>query len=120
MSATSNPNPCGERVRRLAHELETLSPILVAEDRTFNAQRVGGTGELQIMIREADHEYYLFAVNPTHGVRQAEYQIEGLMPITGVEAVAGPQSLTVVPDGRLHLELGPLGAGVYRLLVAGV
>lgn len=114
------PKPLWREVRRLAHELETLSPILVAEDRTFNAQRVGGTGELQIMIREADHEYYLFAVNPTHGVRQAEYQIEGLMPITGVEAVAGPQSLTVVPDGRLHLELGPLGAGVYRLLVAGV
>ena len=114
------PAPLWREVRRLAKELETLSPILVAEDRSFSVRRLGGNGKLQIMIRKADHEYYLFAVNPTHGVRQAEYQIEDLMPITGVEVVTGPQSLSVVPDGRLHLELGPLGAGVYRLLVAGV
>ena len=114
------PAPLWREVRRLAKELETLSPILVAEDRTSRVRRVGGSGELQIMLREVEREYYLFAVNPTHGVRQAEYRIEGLLPVTGVEAVAGTPSLTAAPDGRLHLELGPLGTGVYRLLLAGV
>jgi hypothetical protein len=114
------PHPLWREVRRLARELETLSPVLMAEDRTAMARRVGGTGDLQIMIRETNREYYLIAVNPTHGVRQSEYRLERLMPLTGVEVVSGPNSLNVTPDGRLRLELGPLGAGVYRLLVAGV
>ena len=114
------PDALWREVRRLAQELETLSPVLMAEDRTFRVRRVGGTQDLQIALREADHEYYLIAVNPTHGVRQGEYRIEGLMPLTDVEVVSGSRSLTVAPESRVYLELGPLGTGVYRLLVAGV
>ena len=114
------PLPLWQEVKELTRELGSLATILVANDVTRFLQRIDGSADLQVAVRESNNDFYLFMVNPTGRFLKARFRLERVAPVVGFEGIVGHSSLIIDPDGDLHLELGPLGMGVYRLLTAGV
>ena len=95
-------------------------PALVAADwvgveQTGYGTKVpsGGAG-VDVMLKQADGGYYLFAVNITEQIQTLRLGGMGWPLISGAEPLhRAPEPRWV--EGRLEAELAPLGVGVYRL-----
>jgi len=113
------PPALWREVRTLAAELAELTPALVAADRGDAVRVTGDSQGVDVMLREHQDAFYVFAVNVTQSPRRVRLHFRGLPPLGYAEALhrARPPRLR---RGVLEAELEPLGVGVYRLETAGI
>ena len=113
------PEALWREVRSLATELKELTPALVTPDWEADGgfglrEELSAGAGVDVMLKKVDGEYYLFAVNVTGQRRTLRFGGLGLTRFSDVEPLHQAPEPHVV-DGRLEVNLAPLGVGVYRL-----
>ena len=104
-------------MRTLAAELSELTPALVAPEwNGRGSTKVAGQG-VDLMFKQLEGAYYLFVVNSTRKVQKVRFSPRELPPFGQIEALhRAPRPRRL--NGGFEADLGPLGAGVYRLELA--
>jgi hypothetical protein len=112
------PAALWREVQALAAELHEVTPALVSPDWDdaggFGLGELSAGAGVDVMLKQVDDGYFLFAVNITGDFRTVRLTGPGLPRFSEAEALYQAAEPRLV-DGRLEANLAPLGVGVYRL-----
>lgn len=111
------PPALWREVQMLAAELAALSPVLMQAAYDAGPREVG-TG-VEAVIKEYEHDFYIFVVNVDKESRRFEIRLDDLPPVDRARVLYGISD-PILDNGRLIAELEPLGMAVYRLEMAGI
>ena len=98
-------------MRTLAAELADLAPVLVTAEPK---EEVFGTRGVDVMLREYQGAYYLFAVNVTRAPQRLHLLLYNLLPLRSAQGLLRSRKPRL-QNGVFDADIEPLGVGIYRL-----
>ena len=105
------PPALWREVRTLAAELADLAPVLVTAEPK---EEVFGTRGVDVMLREYQGAYYLFAVNVTRAPQRLHLLLYNLLPLRSAQGLLRSRKPRL-QNGVFDADIEPLGVGIYRL-----
>jgi hypothetical protein len=95
-------------------ELTGMRDILLIPNSTRKQTFAPENPALHVALKEGEKESYLLVVNDSRKAEEATLSIAGLQSADGVDVHSSAEKLAI-RDGKVLVQLPPLGARVYRL-----
>lgn len=103
-----------EALKKIAGELRDLSPVLMTPDSKLQIETVPESATIDLMVKEARGEVYVFAVNREQKPCMAHFRVKDFMPSNQVDVAFEGRMLRFSDTLAWTDDFAPLGVHVYH------